>query len=211
MKQTRLSIPLSEQDIRNLCVGDVIYLDGVIYTGRTRFHVAVLEENLLPPLDFDQLNVFQHVGPVMRRSKERDDGWEPLCVAATASTRFEKYGAEIIKELGLRAIIGKGTMGRKTMEAMRELGCVHLCAVGMNGNVLATKVKQVLGVHNLEAFGMIEATWVLKVEDFGPWIVDIDTEGRNLFHNLERETRSRAGEVLHHFGGIGESGLPAKG
>jgi tartrate/fumarate subfamily iron-sulfur-dependent hydro-lyase beta chain len=205
-----LSIPLSEQDVRALSLGDIVSLDGVVYTGRTRFHVAVLEESLIPPLNFEQLNVFHHVGPVMRRSEERDDGWEPLCVAATASMRFEKYGPELIRKLGLRAIIGKGTMGPKTMKAMRELGCVHLCAVGMNGNVLATKVRRILGVHNLEVFGSIEATWVLEVEDFGPWIVDIDTEGRNLFHSLERETRCRASEVFHHFDVMGESGLPAK-
>lgn len=210
MKSIRLSIPLDEQEIRNLTVGDIVYLDGVLYTARTRFHIRVLEEALLPPLDFNQLNVLYHVGPVMRKTEEREDGWEPLCVAATASMRFEKYGADIIERLGLRGIIGKGTMGRKTMEAMRGLGCIHLCAVGMNGNVLATKVRRVLDVYNIEKSGLIEATWILEVEDFGPWVVDIDTTGENLFHHLKREMRDRAREVYHHFGLSDNVGSPAK-
>lgn len=200
MEVIRLSIPLVDELIQGLRLGDVVSLDGVIFTCRTLFHIRALEQGILPRIDFDKVNVMCHMGPVMRRDDEREDGWEPLCIGGTASMRFEKYAAEIIKKLGLKAIVGKGTMGRKTMEAMRRFGCVHLCSVGLYAKVLATRVSRVVGVYGLEEMGMIEATWVLEVEDFGPFIVDIDAQGDNLFHQINRDVASRAREVYRHFG-----------
>ena len=141
-----------------------------------------------------------HMGPVMRRNGESEDGWESLCIGGTASMRFEEYAADIIEKLGIKAIVGKGTMGPKSMEAMRRLGCVHLCSVGLYAKVLATKIKRVISVYGLEDMGLIEATWVLEVGDFGPFVVDIDARGDNLFHRINRDTAARAREVYRHFG-----------
>ena len=200
MEVTSLELPLSEETVRSLRAGQAVSLNGVIFTCRSQFHVNALERGLLPPVDFNQVNVMCHMGPVMRPSVNRPDGWEPLCIGGTTSIRFEKYGADIIEKLGLRAIVGKGTMGRGSVAAMKRLGCVHLCSVGLYAKVLAERVKRVMGVHGLEELGMIEATWVLEVEGFGPFIVDIDTQGNNLFDLIQRDIAARAQQVYGHFG-----------
>lgn len=200
MEIISLSLPLPDATIRKLHLGDVVSLDGVVFTARTLFHLRALEKGNLPPIDFHRVNVMCHVGPVMRPDEEREDGWEPLSIGGTASMRFEHYAADIIEKLGTKAIVGKGTMGPKTMEAMRRFGCVHLCSVGLYASVLASRVKRVVGVYGLEEMGLIEATWVLEVEDFGPFIVDIDARGDNLFHHINREVAKNALEVYRHFG-----------
>lgn len=200
MEITRLSLPLVDEQIQGLRLGDAVSLDGVIFTCRTLFHIRVLERGIVPPIDFDRINVMCHMGPVMRLDEGREDGWEPLCIGGTASMRFEEYTADIIEELGLKAIVGKGTMGPKTMEAMKQFSCVHLCSVGLYAKVLATRIKQVVGVYGLEEMGMIEATWILEVQDFGPFIVDIDARGDNLFHQINRDVAKRARDVYRHFG-----------
>jgi tartrate/fumarate subfamily iron-sulfur-dependent hydro-lyase beta chain len=199
MKIIRLSLPLATEQIQALRLGDMVALDGVVFTCRTLFHKRVLEMGILPPIDFDKVNVMCHMGPVLRGNEESEGGWEPLCIGGTASMRFEAYAAEIIERLGIRAIVGKGTMGQKSMEAMRQLGCIHLCSVGLYAKVLATRIKRVVAVYGLEEMGMIEATWVLEVENFGPFIVDIDAQGENLFHRVNRDLASRVREVYRHF------------
>ena len=200
MEITRLGLPLVDEQVAGLRLGDVVSLNGVIFTGRSLFYIRALEQGILPPIDFGEANVLCHMGPVMKRDEGREDGWEPVCIGGTASMRFERFAAGMVEKLGLRAVVGKGTMGRKTMEAMRRFGCVHLCSVGLYSNVLARRVKRVLGVYGLEEMGLIEATWVLEVEDFGPFIVDIDARGDNLFHHINRDIESKAQEVYRHFG-----------
>jgi tartrate/fumarate subfamily iron-sulfur-dependent hydro-lyase beta chain len=200
MEVVSLDLPLTDETLQSLRIGQAVSLNGVVFTCRTQFHVRVLEQELLPPVDFCRVNVMCHMGPVMRPSEVTADGWEPLCIGGTTSMRFEKYAPDIIAKLGLRAIVGKGTMGPGTVAAMKRLGCVHLCSVGLYAKVLAQRVKRVIAVYGLEELGMIEATWVLEVEDFGPFIVDIDALGNSLFDQIQEGIATRAREVYAHFG-----------
>ena len=200
MKVLNLSLPLTDETVRGLHIGEAVSLNGTIFTCRTQFHVRALEQGILPPVDFQNVNVMCHMGPVMQPVAQENGGWEPLCIGGTTSMRFEKYGPDIIKMLGLKAIVGKGTMGPESMAAMKQLGCVHLCSVGLYAKVLAERVRRVINVFGLEELGMIEATWVLDVQDFGPFIVDIDAEGNNLFALVADQVSKRAREVYRHFG-----------
>lgn len=197
MREICLKAPLREDEVRNLNVGDIVYFDGKCYTARTLFHVRALEKNIVPPLDFEKMNLMVHVGPVMKQTEE---GWIPLSVDPTSSYRFEKFGSRIIKKLKIRAIIGKTTMGPETMNTMKEFGCIHLSKIGIYGNVLASKVKKVIDVYFREELGNTEATWVLEVENFGPFIVDIDTKGRNYFSQIESEVKGKLNEFYRYFG-----------
>jgi len=197
MAEKYLKIPLTEEDVRGLEVGDVVFLDGPVYTGRSLFHIRAIDQNIIPSLDFKQMNVLMHIGPVMEKV---DDSWRPVSMAPTSSIRFEKYGAATIKKLGIRAIIGKTTMGDGTMEMMKKFGAVHLTVVGIMGNLLANQVKKVLGVHFLEELGRTEATWVMELEKGGPFIIDIDTKGNNLFHQVNREVESKFEKFYEKFG-----------
>ncbi len=197
MTNRRLSIPLTEADVRSLNIGDIVYLDGLIYTCRSLFQVRAVEQDILPPVDFTKLNVMVHMGPVMKKA---DDQWVPVSLAPTSSIRFEKLGGPVIKKLGIRAIAGKTTMGEKTMQAMAELGCVHLSLVGILGNIMAKQVKKVVNVYDLDELGSSEATWILDMENWGPLIVDIDAHGHNLFHDVNAGVERKFAEAYARYG-----------
>jgi L(+)-tartrate dehydratase beta subunit len=196
MKEIHLKIPLTEEDVLDLKIGDLVYFDGPLFTVRSLFHIRAIRENILPPIDFRKLNVMVHIGPVMKREGAQ---WFPVSLDPTTSMRFEKYTSEVVSKLGLRAIIGKGSMGPKTLEAMRDYRCVHLAKIGIYGNILASKVTRVLGVYGLEEMGPIECTWVLDVKDFGPFLVDIDAHGRNFFEDLKRTTQEKLVSTYRKF------------
>ncbi len=143
MNTKRLTIPLSEREVRQLNIEDVVFLDGLIYTCRSLFQIRAVEQNILPPIDFENMNVMLHMGGAMKKVENR---WEAVSLLCTSSIRFEKLGAPIINKLGVRAIIGKSTMGAKTMRAVEEAGCVHLSWGALIGNILARNVKRVVDV-----------------------------------------------------------------
>jgi fumarate hydratase subunit beta len=196
VKESHLEIPLREKDVLDLNLGDLVYFNGPIFTGRSLFHIQAIQKNILPLIDFKRLNVMVHVGPVMKKD---GDSWLTLAFDPTTSMRFEKYAADVISKTGLRALIGKGTMGSKTSTAMEKYGCVHLAKIGIYGNILASKVTKVIGVYNLELLGPIECTWVMEVKDFGPFFVDIDAHGGNFFENLKRETQEKLFSIYQRF------------
>jgi fumarate hydratase class I len=172
-----LHTPLTDEVIRSLKVGDEICLSGVVRTGRDAVHKYLHEGGTLPEGVSLQGGVIYHCGPVV--VKDPAGAWKVVAAGPTTSTREEPYQAQIIREHGLRAIIGKGGMGDRTLEACRAHGCVYLHAVGGAAQVLAECVKKVLQVHFLEKFGSPEAIWELEVENF-PAVVTMDAHGRSL-------------------------------
>ncbi len=183
-----LSLPLSEADARALPLGAMVTVSGLLFTGRSRLHIRAIEQNILPPLDFKQINAFFHVGPVMRKVNGE---WQIVSIEPTSSIRFERYSPALVRRLNLRVLIGKTTMGSGTAQALREVGGVHLSKVGVCGNQLAGQVRRVCANHFLDELGITEATWVFEVERFGPFFVDIDAAGNNYFHVLNRDVEER--------------------
>ena len=192
-----LRTPLTEADVRNLQLGDHVHLSGPFFTGRSKFHIRAVEEGKPHPIDYATANVLMHIGPVFKRENEQ---WIPVGLDQTSSFRFEKWEPELIRRLRLRGIIGKTTMGLRTMEMMRDVGCVHLTRVGVPGNLLAKRIRSVIGVYGLEEFGMTEATWVLEADNLGPFIVDIDSQGQNLFHCLKEGVALKMKALYQRFG-----------
>jgi fumarate hydratase class I len=112
-----------------------------------------------------------------------------IAAGPTTSIREEPYQADVIKNYGVRAVIGKGGMGSKTLAALREHGCVYLHAVGGAAQIYAKCIERVLGVHMLDRFGSPEAVWELQVKDF-PVVVTMDSHGVSLHEQVERDSRS---------------------
>ena len=192
-----LQLPLKEEDARGLALGEMVTVTGAVFTGRSRFHIRAVEDGILPPLDFERINCFFHVGPVMRRE---NDAWRIISIEPTSSIRFERYGGDVVRMLKLRTLIGKTTMGRGTAEALREVGGVHLTKVGVCGNILAPQVKIVSGVYFLDELGKTEATWVFDVERLGPFFVDIDSRGNNYFEQLDAGAKARMARACEEMG-----------
>jgi tartrate/fumarate subfamily iron-sulfur-dependent hydro-lyase beta chain len=192
-----LRLPLDEGDARSLELGAIVTVSGKVFTGRSRFHIRAVEEGIYPPLDYGQINCFFHVGPVVRRSAEN---WEIVSIEPTSSIRFERYGPAVVRQFGLRTLIGKTTMGPGTAGALREVGGVYLSKIGLCGNVLQSQVVRVENVHFLDELGKTEATWVLEVKDFGPFFVAIDAHGNSYFETLAAEVDARLPDVKDTLG-----------
>lgn len=176
--------PVSEAEVRALKVGDVVLLSGQVFTGRDAIHAYLMKNP--PPVDLSGAALY-HCGPVMLKEGER---WVTKAAGPTTSMREEPYEHEVIRRYGVRIVIGKGGMGPKTSEAMKECGAVYLNAIGGAAQFYARTVKRVLGVHLME-FGIPEAMWHYEVEGF-PAIVTMDAHGNSLHADVERAT----GEAL---------------
>ncbi len=195
METVRLTSPLSLDDVQNLRLGDLVYISGIMFTCRGLFQKRVIDEGIPPPINTHKINVLVHVGPIV---KKKNGGWEVISMQPTTSNRYEKWGPKIIDNLGLRAIIGKGTMGPATAKAMQNFGCVHLTTVGVLGAVIPLTVK-VKEVHWYE-LGPIEATWVLEAKNFGPYLVDIDANGNRYFENIDKNIEAKRREIYRKLG-----------
>ena len=118
-----LKAPLTEEDVRKLNIGDTVYLSGEVFTGRSRIHRYIFDEEHVLPQEAARRGAMVHVGPIMVKT---EDGWELVSFMPTSSLRFEKWGADSVEKWGLRIIVGKTTMGKDTLDAMEKYGCVHV-------------------------------------------------------------------------------------
>lgn len=176
-REVSLTTPLSEEQVRNLKVGDVVLLNGIVYTGRDALHHHLLTHDA--PVDLRGGAIY-HCGPVALKDGTK---WTISAAGPTTSSREEPYQADIIKKFGVRAVIGKGGMGPKTLAALKEHGAVYLNAIGGAAQYYAKCIIDVEGVDFLE-FGIPEAMWHLKVKDF-PAIVTMDAHGNSLHAEVE--------------------------
>jgi fumarate hydratase class I len=183
-----LRAPLTEEAVRSLKVGDVVLVSGRMFTGRDAVHAHLMKHD--PPVDLRGA-VLYHCGPVAVKEGDR---WRINAAGPTTSIREEPYQGEIIKRYGVRAVIGKGGMGAKTLAALREHGAVYLNAIGGAAQFYARSITAVDGVSLLE-FGTPEAMWHLTVEAF-PAIVTMDAHGNSLHKDIEQES----GEHLEAIG-----------
>ncbi len=191
MAVREIQTPLDETTIRSLRVGDEVFLSGVLVTARDVAHKYMVEKKpafLRPLLRGAAL---YHCGPVMRKERK---GWKAVSAGPTTSIREEPYTADVIQAYRVRAIIGKGGMGPRTLEACRRFGAVYLHAVGGAAVTLAQRVVQVREVHMLEEFGMPEACWVFEVDNF-PAVVTMDAAGGS----LHAEITARSHMALERF------------
>ncbi len=186
-REVVLTAPLTEGAVRALRVGDVVLISGDAYTGRDAVHAHLMKNP--PPVNLSGA-VLYHCGPVMLK---QGDLWQVKAAGPTTSSREEPYQATIIEKYGVRAVIGKGGMGAKTLAALQKSGAVYLNAIGGAAQFYARTVEKVLGVHLME-FGIPEAMWHLRVNNF-PAIVTMDAHGNSLHARVELETGAKLAEL----------------
>jgi tartrate/fumarate subfamily iron-sulfur-dependent hydro-lyase beta chain len=179
MAVKHITSPFDETIARSLNAGDNVLIAGLVITARdtAHKHLASTKES---PIDLRGAVIY-HCGPIAIKP---GDEWKILAAGPTTSIREEPYEADIIKNFRPAAIIGKGGMGAKTLDAMKEFGCVYLHATGGAAAYLSDCIKGVKDVYFLAEFGQPEAMWVLEVMDF-PAIVTMDTSGRSLHEEIE--------------------------
>lgn len=195
MAEYRLKTPVSEEEVRKLRVGDIVYLDGILITGRDQVHRRALElaakgEKDKVPIDLNGMALF-HCGPIVKKIGEE---WKIFGFGPTTSARMESVEADFIKTFGVRLIIGKGGMFERTTQGMKEFGAAYLAYPGGTSAVATKAVKRVVDVHWLD-LGTPEAMWVVEVENFGPTMVAIDSHGNNLFLDVMSNAKKAAEEI----------------
>lgn len=193
-----LSIPISDENILQLKVGDSVSLSGVMITGRDTVHKWMIETFIKETRQMkgDDLQVYQaikrllnggalyHCGPIVAGLETGD--YHFVAAGPTTSIREEPYQGDIMRHFNLKAVIGKGGMGPKTLAACHEVPCVYLHAIGGAASLIAQSVQRVIDVHKLD-FGVPEAMWVIEIKDL-PLVVTMDAHNNSI--HAEVETRS---------------------
>ncbi len=189
-----LKTPISEEKVRGLQKGDNVYIYGVVFTLRDAGHMRALAlaEGEKMPVDLRGSAVF-HCGPIMRKLGEK---WQCVVAGPTTSARLDTLEPRFIEKFRPSAIIGKGGMGRETLEMMEKCGCVYLASVGGTAAVTAQKVVGVKEVF-WDDLGMPEAIWAIEFREFGPLVVAMDSHGGSIYddvamHAKENMKKARA-------------------
>jgi tartrate/fumarate subfamily iron-sulfur-dependent hydro-lyase beta chain len=186
MKVKTINLPITKDEVLKLKVGEMILINGQLVTGRDRLHKFLFNEKpdkKKIPFNLEGA-ILYHCGPII---KKLGKGFELVAGGPTTSIRVEMYEHQIISGYGLRGIMGKGGMGKLTLNALKKNGCVYFHTIGGAAVYLADMVKKVVGVWKLEEFGMTEAMWVFDVEEF-PAIVTMDAHGRSLHEEIEKRS-----------------------
>jgi fumarate hydratase subunit beta len=201
-----LSVPISDEQIRQLNVGDTVTISGTIITGRDAVHKWMIETFIRKTREpkGDDLEVYEsiktilaggaiyHCGPIVAGLDSGD--YRFVAAGPTTSIREEPYQGEVMRHFNAKAVIGKGGMGIKTLEACQEVPCVYLHAIGGAASLIAQSVKNVLGVHKLD-FGVPEAIWVIQVVDF-PAVVTMDSHSHSLHEQVKEQSKHVLSELI---------------
>jgi fumarate hydratase subunit beta len=190
----KLTVPISEDAIAALNVGDQVHLSGIIVTARDAAHKLMIDKYIRVPRVVEKVELYDrlkellaggviyHCGPVV--SQDDQGRWHFVAAGPTTSIREEPYEAEVIEHFGLRGVIGKGGMGPKTLQACQQHTAVYLHAIGGAASLIANSVKEVVDVYQKEELGVPEAFWVIHVEDF-PAVVTMDSHGNSLHADVK--------------------------
>ena len=174
-----LTTPISDEDLKDIHIGDIIYLNGNLTTCRDVAHRRLVEYGRELPYDIKDKAIF-HAGPIVRKIEGTEDNYEMVSVGPTTSMRMEKFEKEFVEQTGVKVIVGKGGMGPNTEYACKNFKAIHCVFPAGNAVVAATEVEEIVRAEWRD-LGMPETLWNCRVKEFGPLIVSIDTEGRNLF------------------------------
>jgi len=196
MAEYHLTTPLSEADVEKLNIGDVVFISGKAFSCRSKLHRYIFDEGHEFPLNPGERDVLIHVGPIVIR---KDDKWHLVSFMPTSSIRFEKWGASSVEQWKLRMIVGKTTMGEETMEMMKNLKCVHVSPQSVSPSSWVDHIEMT-DVDLFDELGTIEATWHMNLDELGPFIVDIDTKGNNLYKQREEIVNKNRDAALEKLG-----------
>ncbi|MEM2225864.1 MAG: FumA C-terminus/TtdB family hydratase beta subunit [Candidatus Bathyarchaeia archaeon] len=191
-KEVRLETPLSEGDARALRVGDVVYLTGTIYQIRLGGHLKALEcaeKGQRLPFDLEGSVIYHAFSSIVRTNAE----WRLNYIGATTSALLNKYEPSLIRRFKVRGIIGKGGMDGATLEAMKEVGCVYLAQVGGASALYTSRIERVQAAY-WEELGA-ERVFALKVRDFGPLHVGMDSHGNSLYESVNTAVKGKLPEI----------------
>ena len=194
MAEYRFTTPLREEDVRQLRIGDSVTLDGIVFGIRDASLIHMFDRGNQPPVDLRGA-VLLHTAPNVRKVGDR---YEPLCVGTTTSMRMDRFTEGLVRDYGVRGIIGKGGLSSRSAEWMRRHPAVYLAIVGGAASVETLQIDEIVAVYWEEL--MPECLWQFRVTGLGPLTVGIDPEGNNLHDRIKQQAKDRAAEIYAALG-----------
>ena len=202
----QVTIPVADEVIRDLKMGEPVLVSGVMITGRDAAHKWMVETFVKKTREprGDDVAVYEaitpllkggaiyHCGPVVAGLDTKE--YRFVAAGPTTSTREEPYQGDVMRHFDLKCVVGKGGMGARTLAACQEVPAVYLHAIGGAGSVIAQCFQRVLAVYKYE-FGVPEALWVIEVKDF-PAVVTMDAHGNSLHADVEARSRAKLEQLL---------------
>jgi L(+)-tartrate dehydratase beta subunit len=186
-----LKTPIQSEDVEQLKIGDIVFLDGYLVTCRDMAHRRLIDMGLQLPVELEGLAIL-HAGPIVTKD---GDGWKIVSIGPTTSMRMEVHENEFIKQTGVKLVVGKGGMGPETVAGCAAHKAVHAVFPGGCAVLAASRVEKIERVEWLD-LGMPEALWVTRVKNFGPLIISIDTHGNNLFDKNRAIYNEKKGPIV---------------
>ena len=186
MAEIRLQTPLTEADVRQLRLEDTVYINGHIYGIRDATQIRIFDEGVPPPTDLTG-SVCIHTAPGVK--KLPGGKYEKVCIGTTTSTRMNRFYPGLIKDYGVRAMVGKGGFLQDTVEKMKEYGGVYLAIVGGAAALETVQIEEIEEVWWEDL--MPECLWKFRVKDFGPLVVAIDAHGNSLYRDVKLQAAER--------------------
>jgi L(+)-tartrate dehydratase beta subunit len=194
MTAYHLETPLTEKVVRNLCVRDMVYLNGTIFGIRDLTQIRIFDHQVPPPISLQGAACI-HTAPSLKRVGER---WEKICVGTTTSGRMDRFTPGLMEKYGVRAIIGKGGQYQASLEAMKRFGGCYLAIVGGAAALETNQIVEVEKVYWEDIHP--EALYQFKVKDFGPLTVAMDSHGNHLYFDVQRDAERRLAEIYRSLG-----------
>lgn len=189
-----LNTPFTDEAIRELHAGDIVYFNGTLFGIRDLTQIYMFDQNHKPPVSLEGMPCI-HTAPSL---KKVGDKWEKICVGTTTSTRMDRFTPDLIGKYGVKAIIGKGGLYEGSLKAMQEHAAVYLAIVGGSAALETLQIEEVEDVYWEHLHP--EALYKFRVKNFGPLTVAMDSHGRHLYEEVKEETRRRLPEIYRKLG-----------
>ena len=186
MAHYKLRTPLTEEDVRKLRLEDTVSIDGTIFGIRDATQIRIFDEGVAPPTDLTG-GVCLHTAPGVR--KLPDGRYEKICIGTTTSTRMDRFVPGLVKQYGVRAIVGKGGVLEGSIQTMQEVGAVYLAIVGGAAALETLQIEEIEEVWWEDL--MPECLWKFRVKDFGPLIVAVDSHGNSHYRSIQERAAAR--------------------
>src|SRR5437867_5928193 len=195
MAEFHFKTPMTEADARQVSIGDSVYLDGIVFGVRDGNLIRVFDKGVKPPVDWRGAALL-HTAPNVK--KTGPGKYEAICVGTTTSMRVDRFTEALLRDHGVRAILGKGGMSQRTAELMKQYGACYLSVTGGAAAMETLQIEAIEAVYWEDL--MPESIFQIRFKGLGPLTVGIDAQGGNLQLDVQTQAEQKTAELLRKMG-----------
>lgn len=195
-----LQMPISDEQARDLRVNDTVTLESTLYGIRDATQIHMFDRDRKTHFDLRGHAVI-HTAPNVEKVPPSDQypaGYRPICIGTTTSMRMERFTEPLMRQYGVRAIVGKGGLGPSSAAAFSAMGGVYLAIIGGTAALETTWIETIEEV-DLDDLNP-ESLWKFRIRGFGPLLVAMDSHGGSLYDTVQAKTTSNKEAVYRSLG-----------